>query len=51
MLGQFFGIPKNTGSFEELGFWFCQTLNTEKPEKDEKSENPLKNGKPVHFHE
>ena len=28
---------------------FCQTLNTEKPEKDEKSENRHKNVEPAHF--
>ena len=48
-LRRFFGIPKNTGFFEGPVFRFCQTLNTEKPEKDEKSENPHKNGEPAHF--
>ena len=50
-LGRFFGIPKNTDFFEEPVFPFCQTLNTEKPEKDEKSENPHKNGEPAHYRE
>ena len=50
-LGRFFGIPKNTCFFEEPVFRFCQTLNTEKPEKGEKSENGHKNGEPAHFRE
>ena len=51
-LGRFFGIPKNTGFFEEPVFRFCQTLNTEKKtEKDEKSENRHKNGESGTHHE